>query len=100
MQPSKTKGFFEYVICLFILTSYVFYSTSYTCAAEEPLVTGSTPIPDGQMTASTIYHSGVPAHYARLNFNGAWCPSSSEYSSASMWIQVIKKLLFACKLKI
>ena len=71
-----------------------------TCAAEEPLVTGSLPIPDGQMTASTIYHSGVPAYKARINFSGAWCPSSSEYSSASMWIQVRKILLFACKLKI
>jgi len=65
-----------------------------TCATEEPLVTGSTPIPDGQMTASSIYYGGVPAYNARLNFGGAWCPSNTQISSSppSMWIQVGRKM--------
>jgi len=82
--------FISLYFIIFDLVTYHLATIGPICATEEPLVTGNTPIPDGQMTASSIYYSGVPAYYGRLNFNGAWCPSSTEISSSppSMWIQV------------
>ena len=60
------------------------------CVTEEPLVDGSTPVPDGHMTASSIYYAAVDAPNARLNFAGAWCASAVEINSSqpNMWIQV------------
>jgi len=65
-----------------------------TCATEEALIDGSAPIPDGQMTASSV-NLFVYAHSARINFSGAWCASFGEIGTSppQMWIQVRRYVL-------
>lgn len=64
-----------------------------TCTTEESLVG---PVPNGQMTASSVNHPGVPAHYSRIDFSGAWCATFGEIGSSplNMWIQVGKSIIY------
>jgi len=52
------------------------------CDAEQPLVSGTTPIPDGSMTASTFWDPSTAPYQARLHNqpgignSGVWCSGS------------------------
>jgi len=41
-------------------------------------VGGANPIPDGYMTASSIYSTSYQAHFARLHGTGGWGASQAE----------------------
>jgi len=64
-----------------------------TCAAEIQLVSGSSPIPDSQITASSELDASLAPSYARLHntvAHGAWCPSWADRDAPTlnMYIQV------------
>jgi len=69
-----------------------------SCVVEEALVSGNNPIPDGQITASSVYDIALsPAHYARINNTagwGAWLPSVTEIEvpELRMYLQVCSLL--------
>jgi len=75
-----------------LLCFHVWTTIGPECVAEEPLVDGSIPVPNGHMTASSV-NIGVAAPYARLNYAGAWCAPFGEIDSSppNMWIQVGKR---------
>jgi len=71
----------------------LFIYVAPTCDTEEPLVTGTTPIPDAYMTASSIYQSTqqvCPAYHARLHGSAAWSPEDAEKFAPvpNMYLQV------------
>jgi len=53
-------------------------------------VSGSQPIPDEYMTASSVYGPDWEAHYARLGGAPSWCASITERDAPtpSFYIQV------------
>jgi len=63
------------------------------CGVEEALVSGTNPIPDAQMTASSSWHDGTAPRQARISNtagNGAWRCSDEELAAPQprMYIQV------------
>ena len=60
------------------------------CTTEDQLVSGSNPIPDTHMTASTEYSASWAAYYARLNGVNAWLPTQAERDTVppNFYIQV------------
>ena len=77
-----------------ILTSITCYARlAPTCAVEVPLVSGPSPIPDNQMTASSIFGTAHEPYYARLHTTGGgggWCPTYAERDAPepNMYTQV------------
>jgi len=70
--------------------------TPPTCVTEEALVNGVVPIPDSQITATSVFDSAHNTTSARLlsSLNGgAWCGSTND---TNMYIMVCKVLLFYC----
>jgi len=63
------------------------------CSVEEALISGNSPIPDAQITASSQFDSTTVPRYARINNTdgwGGWLCSKAEYDALeqSMYIQV------------
>ena len=86
MQACKSQSLFKHL--------FLFNYTAPTCVTDEPLVGGTSPIPDGHMTASSYLIGGTGTHFlpsnARLNGTSAWCPSKEEMDAPvpTMYIQV------------
>jgi len=62
-----------------------------TCAAEEPLLNGATPVPDGYFTASSEYSATYAAPKGRMDGgSGYWAPNSTDNSASppTMFLQV------------
>ena len=64
-----------------------------TCGVEVALVSGTNPIPDAHITASSEKDTTTAARYARINNtagNGAWRCSSEEIDAPErrMFLQV------------
>jgi len=53
------------------------------CAADEPLLDGTNPVPDDYFTASSEYNTGFPAHEARLSRPGVWLATQAEIDAVS-----------------
>jgi len=61
------------------------------CIEKTALVSGTNPIPDASITASSIYDDWHAAKYVRLNnVEGAtcWLADESEWSPPTAYIQV------------
>ena len=68
-------------------------STAPSCDTEEPLVTGSIPVPDAYMTASSFYEDATyncRPYLARLHGSTAWRPTNAERDAPvpNFYIQV------------
>ena len=65
-------------------------STVPACGREEPLVSGSIPIPDAFMTASSEYDRNWAASFARLSGTNAWRATIAERDAlpSNFYIQV------------
>jgi len=71
-----------------------------SCVVEQALVSGSNPISDAQITASSEYNSNSAPRYARINntVGVAWLCSSAEYTAPEprMYIQVCLHVTTKC----
>ena len=60
------KPFVTKLQCFILTYDYLFYTyfanIGPTCATEEPLVDGNIPLPDGQITATSLYGSDILAY--------------------------------------
>ena len=72
-------------MCLF-----VHWRLEPMCTVETPLVNGPSPIPDAQITASSVYDANFVTSNARLNSIRAWAPTYAELTAPipSMFLQV------------
>jgi len=71
----------------------VLFKLAPSCAAEAPLVSGNTPVPDAQMTASSEYDNYHGPRRARINNtagSSCWLCSTNETNAPEprMYIQV------------
>jgi len=56
----------------------VLFAGQAVCANAGPLISGSNPIPDTSMTASSEWSTAWGASYARFTGSAAWCASGAE----------------------
>ena len=81
VERLKSKHFYKYKQLIKIFLA---------CWKDEPLVSGSDPIPDAYMTASSDYDTTWVAHTARLNHALSWSPADE---TSPMWLQVSKGII-------
>jgi len=66
--------------------------TCAACAAEDPLLDGTSPVPDSYFTASGVWDSsptGTLPHFARLSAINIWAPDgTSGNPTPSSFLQV------------
>jgi len=80
---------------MFIYLLYLYKEP--TCGVEVALVSGTNPIPDAQITASSEDLTYTAARYARINNtagNGGWVCTYAEYSAPEprMYLQVCPRV--------